>query len=110
MKKKKLVIGLAWYREADYDRLKTVFTDGHALPATYVEWLKKAEKIRNARVSKGDVVVKAYIDPDRFSEWCHIHRKNVDASGRTHFAIAVAADFGRNLKNHQLGIHLGFGG
>ena len=38
-----IVLGIAWYREADWPRIKALFPNAGDLPDTYGEWLKTAE-------------------------------------------------------------------
>lgn len=83
-------IGIAWYREADYDALCALFTDGDLLPSTFLQWQDKAEQLRKRYLREGYVVVKAHIEPQGFAAWCRTHGKNLDASGRTAFANAEA--------------------
>lgn len=83
-------IGLVWYREADYDRLKAMFIDGDKLPRSFLQWQDQAEQLRKRCVREGALVVKAYVDPDTFPAWCQAHGANLDSSGRNAFANAEA--------------------
>lgn len=83
-------IGMAWYEEQHYARLRSLFTDGNKLHATFLQWQDAAEHGRKRYVRQGYVVVKAYIDPDTFPVWCTAHGHNVDAQGRMAFANAEA--------------------
>jgi len=83
-------IGMAWYREADYDKLRTLFVDGDRLPRTFLQWQDQAEQGRKRYVRQGTVVVKAYIDPDTFPAWCAANGCSGDAGGRMKFASAEA--------------------
>lgn len=80
------VAGFVWYKEADYQRLKSLFTDGHKLPPTFLMWQDKAEQGRKRHVRSGGIAVKAYIDPDTFPAWCSARGLNIDAKARTAFA------------------------
>lgn len=46
-------IGMAWYREADYDKLRAVFVDGDRLPRTFLQWQDQAEQGRKRYVGRG---------------------------------------------------------
>jgi len=83
-------IGIPWYLESDYDALKTLFTDGHKLPGTFLQWQDKAEQLRKRYIREGRLVVKAHIDPASFPGWCVAHGCDVDADGRMTFANAEA--------------------
>lgn len=83
-------IGVAWYKESDYDRCKALFTDGHKLPLSFLQWKDQAEQIRKRCIREGKVVVQAYIDPDTFPAWCAANGHDIDARGRMAFANAEA--------------------
>ena len=38
-----MVVGVAWYREADWPRVKELFPDADELHDSYAEWLQSAE-------------------------------------------------------------------
>lgn len=84
-------IGMVWYHEADYDRLKSMFIDGHVLPRTFLQWQDLAEQGRKRLVRQGHLVVKAYIDRDKFPDWCLKHGHKLDSGGRNAFGNAEAA-------------------
>jgi hypothetical protein len=84
-------IGMAWYEREDYEKLKKLFTDGGNLPATYDQWFQKAEDGLAKLRRDGYIVVKAYINPQTFAEWCRIRGLNVNADGRIRFAAEFAA-------------------
>lgn len=83
-------IGMAWYHEKDYDRLKAMFVDGDKLPGTFLRWQAQAEQGRKKLTREGKAVVKAYIDPESFPEWCTVNGHAIDAAGRMAFASAEA--------------------
>jgi hypothetical protein len=83
-------LGIPWYREADYERLRSLFIDGDKLPRTFLQWQDKVEELRKRQVRQGMTVVKAYIDPDSFPAWCIANETSLDASGRMKFANAEA--------------------
>lgn len=89
-------LGIAWYREEDYQTLLGIFTDAELLPATYREWLRRAEKLELKEKLAGRAVVRAYIDPHTFPDWCRERGLNVDAKGRMAFANEVA--YGRTKR------------
>jgi hypothetical protein len=84
--------GIAWYKAEDYDRLKAMFTDGWKLPDTYESWQASAQELYGTLTAEGHVVVKAYIDPDTFPEWCRANGKALDAQGRMAYGSEYAAE------------------
>jgi hypothetical protein len=94
-------LGMVWYKESDYDRCKALFTDGHKLPLSFLQWKDQAEQGRKRFIRAGKVVVQAYIDPDTFPNWCAANSQNVDASGRMAFANAEAYRVIMERNKHQ---------
>jgi hypothetical protein len=41
--KTSMVLGVAWYREADWPRIKALFPDADELHESYAEWLESAK-------------------------------------------------------------------
>jgi len=81
------VVGVAWYREADWPRIKELFSDADQLHDSYAEWLKFAEgSVRRLRRSR--VTVEPYtIDLDDFLGWCLVHGRPRDANARTAYVV-----------------------
>jgi len=81
------VVGVAWYREADWPRIKELFPDADKLHDSYAEWLKFAEgSVRRLRRSR--VTVEPYtIDLDDFLGWCLVHGRPRDANARTAYVV-----------------------
>ena len=84
------VTGLAWYRRPDYDRLKSMFTDGEKLPDTYSQWLKIACRTTETLTKEGHIVEKVYIDPEAFPAWCKSKRRKLDTNARITYAAETA--------------------
>ncbi len=81
---------MVWYKEAHYRPLLTLFDDTHLLPATYREWLDRAEMKKREIEAKGDRVIKIFIDPETFPEWCRKRGCRLDAEARSQLAIEIA--------------------
>jgi hypothetical protein len=84
------VAGLVWYRPEHYLTLKELFDDGHRLPKTFESWLEKASHMEAMLHAQGHQTVRAYIDPQKFPQWCRERGMAVDAKGRNAFANFVA--------------------
>lgn len=81
---------MVWYREEHYAALLELFDDSDLLPPTYGDWLARAEEKKAEVEARGDKVIKVFIDPETFPEWCA--RKNLakDANARAELALEVA--------------------
>ena len=84
-------MGIAWYREEDWDAIKRVMVDSDKLHARYEDWLKVAEKLFNDSRQGGRIVERAYIDPAEFAGWCALRGLNVDAQARQKFCAEFVA-------------------
>ena len=83
-------ICIAWYRPEDYNVLRLLFKDGHKLPLTYEDWEQQVYEIIDQAKIQGIVVIKAYIDPKTFPNWCRARDLNIDAKARERFATEFA--------------------
>ncbi len=90
MPKEPMIQAMVWYKEEDWEKLRNIFDDVHLLPKTYKDWLEKAEEAAGKIQKSGDTVMKVFIDPVTFPEWCAQKGKKTDAEARTELAIEVA--------------------
>ena len=81
---------MVWYKEEHWDTLKEIFDDADMLPETYSDWLTRAEEMQAKVQAAGDMVIKVYIDPETFPEWCEKKGVKMDAEARSQLAIEVA--------------------
>jgi hypothetical protein len=80
-----LVAGVAWYREADWPRVKELFPDADELHDSYAEWLKSAEDSLK-RLKRAGVVAEPFIiDIGDFLGWCLVHGRRRDAKARSEY-------------------------
>ena len=92
-----MIQAMVWYKKEDWDTLMTIFSDTHMLPRTYEDWLQRAEEMVEKVQAQGDQVVKVYIDPETFPEWCKKKNRKPDAEARADLAIEVV-----NMQNFNL--------
>lgn len=90
------VTGIVWYRPEDYDAILRIMADRHVLPVDFHIWLMQAETGEKKLRRNGHTVVRAYIDPETFPEWCRRHDLNIDAEARMTFANSIAEEHARN--------------
>ena len=84
------VQAMVWYKEEDWETLKKMFVDGDRLPESYQDWLTRAEDMKKQAQDAGDAVIKVYIDPQTFPEWCEKKGIAMDSEARSQLAIEVA--------------------
>lgn len=92
-------VTLNWYRREDYARLLTIFEDADKLPATFDEWLKKAEHGEEFLRKSGKRVIRIVIDPDEITACCEAQKLKLDSHGRNQFATFKARDIIRGRNN-----------
>ncbi len=81
---------MVWYKEEDYSHLLTIFDDADQLPPTFEEWLMRAEEKKTEVEAAGDQVIKVFIDPETFPQWCKEKDLPKDANARSQLAIEMA--------------------
>jgi hypothetical protein len=85
-------VGAYWIKEEDYVALLEIFPDGDKMPRTWKEWLKIAEEMERGLKAYGHVVLRVYIDPNTFREWCAAHSTSLGGEGRKRFVAAAVTD------------------
>ena len=89
-------VGAYWIKEGDYPVLLQLFDDGDKMPPSWKEWLKMAEEMEQGLKAYGHVVLRVYIDPSTFPDWCAAHGTSPGSAGRRKFvAAAVTERYGR---------------
>ena len=82
----KAVIGVAWYRPEQWDRLLQIADDRDVLEDTYEEWQAVAEESLKKFAKLGYNYRKVDIDIEELLKWCHSHKRSVDGAARSEFA------------------------
>ncbi|HEX4407127.1 MAG TPA: hypothetical protein VH206_00005 [Xanthobacteraceae bacterium] len=85
-------VGAYWIKEADYATVLEVFVDGNKMPRSWKEWLKIAEEMERGLTAYGHVVLRVYIDPNTFPDWCIAHGTSPSSEGRKRFVAAAVTD------------------
>jgi hypothetical protein len=85
-----MIQAMVWYKEEYYEQLLALFDDAELLPPTYQHWLTRAEEKKAEIEAGGDQVIKVFIDPETFPEWCSQKNLPMDANSRSTLAIEVA--------------------
>lgn len=89
-------LGMVWYRAEDYGAIKRIMADRHTLPSSYHIWLMKAETGEKKYRREGYIVIRAYIDPETFPDWCRSRGLDIDSKARTEYANVIAYESVRN--------------
>lgn len=85
------VVGIAWYRLKDYERVMEVMADGASFPKTHASWLLKAMRMERELKRQGSVPVRIQIDPALFERWCAQRGLAPDSEARNRFVADAIA-------------------
>ncbi len=81
----KLIMGVCWYREEQWDRIKDIVADPELFEDTYFQWRKDAEKTLNEIRGQGYNPKKVLVDVDAMLDWINDQNKKLDAAARTEY-------------------------
>jgi len=79
------VIGVAWYRKEQWDRLLEISSDRDNLDDTYEEWKANAEASLPMLTQEGYVPRKIDVDVEELLRWCNSQKLPVDGDSRSRF-------------------------
>lgn len=77
------VVGVAWYRLKQWQRLRAVSIDADDLEDTYEEWLRQAEQKVADLSALGLCVEKVDVDVERLIAWCNERGLELDGRARS---------------------------
>ena len=82
----KLVVGFAWYRPDQWQRVRDISTDADNLEDNYEAWLRLAEEKLKELHASGLRVEKVNVDSERLIFWCNERGLDVNAQARSQYA------------------------
>ena len=83
----KTVMGVAWYRRDQWDRLLEISSDRGELEDTFDEWKTVAEENLRNLARHGYKFRKVAIDVEELLIWCNSQNRDVDGDARTEFTV-----------------------
>ena len=83
----KMVMGVAWYRRDQWDRLLEISSDRAELEDTYDEWKAVAEENLGNLAKHGYKLRKVEIDVEELLIWCNSQNRAVDGDARSEFTV-----------------------
>ena len=81
-----MVVGVAWYSAADWERLKEVVPDADHLEPTHQEWGSAATKALADLKDHGVDVRRVPVGVDELLAWCEAAGRKPDSGARAQFA------------------------
>lgn len=81
----KVKVGVGWYSEEQWAKVKAGAEDAERFEATYSDWVQMAQQsLANLRAA-GIVAEKSYIDAEELRAWCLVHGRTNNAAARAEF-------------------------
>ena len=84
-----LKVGVAWYSEAEWDRLRQLAADREMLEETYAEWTRACEDGIRELVASGLSAEPIEVDVGDLHAWCTARKRPLDASARAEFVSDI---------------------
>lgn len=82
----KTVMGCAWYRAEQWERLREISVDRDDLEETHAEWVVNAEETLRGMRKAGMLVDKVEVDVEELLAWCKARQLDVDGGARAKYA------------------------
>jgi hypothetical protein len=82
-------VGVAWFREAEWDRLRASAADPEVLEESYAEWLKVVERSVRTLKEAGVIAEKVEVRVAELEEWCRKEGRLMDSAARSEFAALL---------------------
>jgi hypothetical protein len=85
----RLVIGVTWYTEQEWAKVRAAAVDPERFEATYSEWLTMAEETFAEMLARGIFAEKCSIKSDELLAWCLAHNMPNNAAARAAYVSEV---------------------
>ncbi|GDY21336.1 hypothetical protein LBMAG56_26820 [Verrucomicrobiota bacterium] len=83
-----MIVGVAWFREDQWQWLRALAADPEVLEPTHAEWLAIAEKTMRDLAKHGVVAQKVTVDVYALHAWCVEQRRPLNSSARAEYVSA----------------------
>ena len=87
-----VIAGVAWFRPAQWQLLRSLAVDADTLEQTHKEWESLARKMVADLAREGVVARKVDVDVHALHAWCTTQNRPLDASARAAYAAAHLRD------------------
>ena len=82
-------LGVAWYREDQWARLRELASDTPELEERHADWLHSAEETIGTLQAEGITVEKVPIDVDAAAEWASRRNRPFDGKARSVYVVEL---------------------
>lgn len=83
-------IAIAWFNEAEWQKLKAVAADADQLGESYEKWLVGAKKLERQLHDQGMHAHRILLDIETLTRWCTARKRPLDGESRSAYAAALA--------------------
>ena len=90
--RRKVTIGIAWFRSDQWDLLRRLAADTDDLEQTHAEWVACAGKAIRDLAKQPITVRKTDVDVNVLQAWCLMHDRPLDSAARAEYASAQLRD------------------
>src|SRR5262245_33705253 len=87
-----IVVGFAWYRPEQWQRVRDISLDSEDMADTYLEWLQLAEQKLSELRNSGVQVEKVDINSEELILWCNEHDLEVTGESRSKYAAEKVSE------------------
>ena len=91
-----MVIGFAWYRPDQWQRVREISADEDDLHDSYIEWLQAAEESLQELRSSGLRVEKVDVDSEALILWCNEQGLEINGEARSRYVAEKLSKLDQN--------------
>lgn len=85
-------LAVAWYRENQWERLRSLASDRDNLAATHAEWRATAERMSRQLAAMGRESHPIEVDVEMLWAWCCANGRKLDGPARAEFVARRARE------------------
>ena len=82
-------LGVAWYREDQWSRLRELASDTPEIEERYADWLRSAQETIATLEAEGITVEKVPIDVDAAADWASRRNRPFDGNARSVYVVEL---------------------
>jgi hypothetical protein len=98
-----VIAGIAWFRDDQWQLLRSLAADADSLEHTHGEWVTLAEKALQVLAQKGVSARKVNVDVNELDAWCKARNRPLDSSARADYAAEQLRNPGNRARQRPRG-------
>ena len=80
-----VLVGVGWYTEDEWAKVRSSAADPERFEETYAEWLQMAERALADLLASDTYAEKSYVKASELLAWCLAHNRRNDGAARAQF-------------------------